>query len=231
MTGTFINVAAILAGTVLGMGVIGPLARRHQTIIVQAVGLAVVLIGLRMALGAEQLVIIIISLAMGAVIGEELALEERLRQAGAWLEARFAREGGDFVNGFMTATLVYCVGAMAIMGPLQDGLTGEYDILLAKSALDGVTSIVFASTMGLGVAFSIIPLFIYQGSITLLAHSLEPLFSAAAITDMTATGGLLIVAIGLNLLGITALKVANLLPAILLAPVMVALVAGVVELM
>ncbi len=209
------------------MGLFGPLARRHQTVVVQAVGLAVILIGLRMALGAEQLVIIIISLAAGAVIGEELALEERLRQAGAWLKERFAGEGGDFVNGFMTSTLVYCVGAMAIMGPLQDGLTGEYDILLAKSTLDGVTSIIFASTMGIGVAFSIIPLFLYQGSITLLAHSLEPLLSPAAITDMTATGGLLIVAIGLNLLGITKLRVANLLPAILLAPLLVLAVAAI----
>lgn len=227
MTGTFINVAAILTGTALGMGVIGPLARRHQTIVVQAVGLAVLLIGFRMALGAEQLVIIIISLAMGAVLGEELALEARLRRIGCWLETRFAGEGGDFVNGFMTATLVYCVGAMAIMGPLQDGLTGEYDILVAKSALDGVTAIAFASSMGIGVAFSIIPVFLYQGSITLLAHSLEPLLSPAAVSDMTATGGLLIVALGLNLLGITKLRVANLLPAILLAPVLVLLVAAI----
>lgn len=201
-------------GSALGLWLAGPLARRHQESLIRAVGLVVLVIGARMAFDGRNLPLIIIGLAVGTIIGEEARLEHRLEEFGRVLEVRFARGQGDFLRGFLTATLVYCVGAMAIMGALEDGLTGSYTILLAKSALDGITAVVFASTMGPGVAFSAIPVLLYQGSITLLARTLEPLLTPATIADMTATGGLLIVGIGLNLLGVTRLRLANLLPGV-----------------
>lgn len=210
-----------MAGSALGIWIVGPQARRHHDAVIRATGLAVVMIGARMALEAQQLLLIIIGLAAGTVIGEELRLEQRLELFGRALEARFSRAHGDFVRGFMTASLVYCVGAMAIMGALEDGLTGKYDILVAKSALDGITAVVFSSSMGVGVAFSAIPVLLYQGTITLAARVLEPLLSQGTITDMTATGGLLIMGIGLNLLGVTRLKLANLLPSLGVVAVLV----------
>lgn len=221
---------SILLGSLLGLWLAGPLARRHQAALIHAVGLAVLVIGARMALDAQNLPLIIIGLAAGTIIGEEARLEQRLEDLGRALETRFSRGSGDFVRGFLTATLVYCVGAMAIMGALEDGLTGSYTILMAKSALDGITAVVFASTMGPGVAFSAIPVLLYQGSITLLARTLEPWLTPAAIAGMTATGGLLIVGIGLNLLGLTRLRLANHLPSVgvvaILVRVMEAFTAG-----
>jgi len=208
-------------GSALGLWLAGPLARRHQESVIRAVGLAVAVIGVRMASGAQNLPLIIIGLAAGTIMGEEARLEHRLEEFGRILEARFSRGQGEFVRGFITATLVYCVGAMGIMGALEDGLTGSYTILLAKSALDGITAVVFASSMGPGVAFSAVPVFLYQGTITLLARTLEPLLTPGTITDMTATGGLLIVGIGLNLLGVTRLRLANLLPAVGVVAVLV----------
>lgn len=221
---------SILLGSLLGLWLAGPLARRHQAALIHAVGLAVLVIGARMAFDAQNLPLIIIGLAGGTIIGEEARLEQRLEELGRALETRFSRGRGDFVRGFLTATLVYCVGAMAIMGALEDGLTGSYTILMAKSALDGITAVVFASTMGPGVAFSAIPVLLYQGTITLLARTLEPLLTPAAIAGMTATGGLLIVGIGLNLLGLTRLRLANHLPGVgvvaILVRVMEAFTAG-----
>lgn len=218
-------------GSALGLSLAGPLARRHQESLIRAVGLAVLVIGARMAFDGRNLPLIIIGLAAGTIIGEEARLEQRLEEFGRVLEVRFSRGQGDFLRGFLTATLVYCVGAMAIMGALEDGLTGTYTILLAKSALDGITAVVFASTMGPGVAFSAIPVLLYQGSITLLARTLEPLLTPATIADMTATGGLLIIGIGLNLLGVTRLRLANLLPSVGVVAILVrvaeALAAGI----
>jgi uncharacterized membrane protein YqgA involved in biofilm formation len=166
-----------------------------------------------MALGGVRILITIIALALGALLGEEAGLDAKLEQVAKALQRRF-RGDGHFITGFMTASLVYCVGAMAVMGALQDGLTGDYEVLLAKSALDGITAIVFASTFGPGVAFSVLPVLVYQGSISLAARALEPLLEAGLVADMTCVGGLLIAVIGLNLLGVTRVKVANLLPAI-----------------
>jgi len=208
-------------GSGLGLWLAGPLARRHQESLIRAVGLAVLVIGARMALGGQNLPLIIIGLAAGTIMGEEARLEHRLEEFGRVLETRFSRGHGDFLRGFLTATLVYCVGAMAIMGALEDGLTGSYTILLAKSALDGITAVVFASTMGLGVAFSAIPVLLYQGTITLLARTVEPLLTPGTIADMTATGGLLIIGIGLNLLGVTRLRLANMLPSVVVVAILV----------
>lgn len=180
-------------------------------------GLAVALIGMKMALATENELIIIISLVVGGVIGEALALEERLAIFGERLQRLSGSGNSDFVKGFVTSSLVFCVGAMAVMGSLESGLTGNHKILFAKSLLDGIGAVVFASTMGIGVVFSSLAVLVYQGSITLLAGVVKTVMTEAVIAEMTATGGLLILAISSNILGIKKFKTANLLPAIFVA--------------
>lgn len=217
MLGTIVNSVAIIVGALLGNLIKQGIPERIKETIIQGIGLAVLLIGMSMALETNNVLIVILSLVIGGVVGEKLKIEERLDNLGSWLEKKVGQEKGDVAKGFVTASLVYCVGAMAIMGALESGLTGQHKTLYAKSALDGITSIIFASSMGLGVAFSSIPVFLYQGSITLGASLIKGFLNDAVITEMTATGGLLILGIGINILGIKKIKVGNLLPAIFAA--------------
>ena len=170
-----------------------------------------------MAIESNNILIIIFSMVIGGLIGEAINIDRRLESLGEKLNARFGSGEAEFVQGFVTSSLVYCIGAMAIMGSLESGLTGNHEILYAKAVLDGVSAIVFASTMGIGVAFSGIAVFIYQGSITLLAGIVKVFMTDAIITEMTATGGLLIIAIASSILGIKKFNIANLLPAIFVA--------------
>lgn len=219
LRGTIVNVFVIVIGSLLGNLLQSRFPKGIQERAMQGMGLAVLLIGLRMALTDNRSLLIIISLILGAAIGETLRIEENLNRAGIFLEKRFHRsgDGASFAEGFLRASLLFCVGAMAIMGSLQEGITGDPSILYAKSALDGFSSMAFASTMGLGVAFSALPVFIYQGSIALSAQYVEAFLTAPAIDLMTSTGGLLIVGIGINMLEIGRIKVGNLLPAIFIA--------------
>jgi len=220
VTGTIINAAAVIAGGLLGTYIVKGIPEKIKGTVIQGIGLSVTYIGLKTAWETKNPLILIISLALGGAIGELLHIEEGLESLGRNLEKKFSYGDGSFSKGFITATLVYCVGAMAIMGSLEDGLTGRYDILLAKSALDGITAIIFSSTMGLGVAFSALPLLLYQGTITLLAQQLKPLLTTNVVAEMTAAGGLLILGIGLNLLQATKIRIAALLPAILIAAIL-----------
>jgi uncharacterized membrane protein YqgA involved in biofilm formation len=158
--------------------------------------------------------LVIISLAVGSLLGELLKIEDLLERLGDWLESKFAEGKGDISPGFVTGSLFFCVGAMAIVGSLESGLSGNYQTLLAKSMLDGISSVVLASSLGIGVIFSAVPVFIYQGAITVAASFLQPFLNAAVIREMSAAGGLLIMAIGLNLREIPKIKVGNMLPAI-----------------
>ena len=163
--------------------------------------------------------VIIFSLVLGALIGEAMKIEKRLGDLGDFFESRVAAKSSDsssFSRGFVTASLVFCVGSMAIVGSLESGLTGNHQTLFAKSVLDGVTSVIFASTMGLGVMFSSVAVFLYQGMITLTAVFMKNFLVAETIEQMTSVGGMLIVAIGFNMLKITAIRVGNLIPAIFL---------------
>jgi uncharacterized membrane protein YqgA involved in biofilm formation len=216
LTGTLVNVAAICAGAVTGRyaGRFVP-NKMRQTVMV-GLGLSVVLIGLQLALKSRQPMIVIGSLIVGGVLGELLRLETRLESFGQWLQGRFAG-AGNIAEGFVAASLLYCVGAMAIMGALQDGFSGTPTILYAKAALDGVASIALASTLGIGVLFSAAPVAIYQGGITLAAESARSLLTEPVVLEMNAVGGLLIIAIGLDLLGIKRLPVGNMLPAVFVA--------------
>ena len=217
MLGTIANALAIIVGGLIGLLFGKGIAEKYKQTILQGVALSVILVGWKSALAADQLLIVIVSMVAGATIGEGLNIEGRLERLGQWLEARVsAGPGSSLARGFVTASLVFCVGSMAIVGSLESGLTGNHQTLFAKSILDGVISIVFASTMGAGVLFSSAAVFLYQGLITLAAVFLKPLLAAATVAQMTAVGGLLIVAIGLNMLGMVKIRVGNLLPAIFL---------------
>lgn len=218
MKGTLVNVAAIAIGSVAGLLLQKGIEEKYQKIVLQALGLAVLVIGFQMAEKSLNILIVILSLAIGALIGEWLDLDGKLNQFGAQLGAKFSSgDAGRFSEGFVTASLMYCVGAMAIVGALQDGLTGDSSTLYAKSLLDGVSSVVFSSTLGIGVLFSAASVFVYQGAITLMASVVSSWLSTEMIAEMTATGGVLIIAISINMLEITKIKIASLLPAILIA--------------
>ena len=212
MVGTVVNTLAIVAGSLLGISLRRGISDAYKETVIAAIGLAVLLIGLKSALQTDDLLLVIISLAMGAVIGEMLRIEVRLEALGRWIGSQMGRAGEGVAQGFVTASLVFCVGAMAIIGSLESGLTGNHQTLFAKSLLDGVTSVIFASTLGIGVIFSSVSVLIYQGAITLAAAYLKPFLTAGVVAQMSAVGGLLIVAIGLNILDIKKLRIGNMLP-------------------
>ena len=219
MLGTIVNVIAIICGSLLGLLFRKGIPDNYKEIIMSGIGLSVILIGVKSALSSDQLLIVIFSVIIGAGIGEFFKIEAKLESLGSYFERKLASKSSDtgsFARGFVTASLVFCVGSMAIVGALESGLTGNHQTLFAKSILDGVTSLIFASSLGIGVLFSGVAVFLYQGAITLTAVFMKNLLVAETISQMTSVGGLLILAIGLNLLGITKIRVGNLLPGIFL---------------
>ena len=211
------NTGAVVAGSLLGVMIGKRLPDRVKTIVMQALGLSVVLIGLQMALSGTRPLLVIGSLLLGAVTGELMDVEGRIASVGEWLKRRFRSESSTFVQGFVTASVLYCTGAMVIVGSIRDGTVGDPSILYVKSLLDGVASIAFASSLGSGVAFSALSVFVVQGSITLLASKLAFLQGPGVIEAVTATGGLLILGIGINILEIKQIRVGNLVPALVYA--------------
>ena len=218
MQGTLANVLAIILGAILGTLFGRQLPEKIKNTVMQGVGLVVLFIGLDMALETENLLIVLLSILAGAVIGELLSIQERLNKWGEKLKNRFDSTGGSlFTQGFVSSSLIYCVGALAVMGPLESGLKGEHSILYAKSILDGVMSIVLSATFGIGVAFSALAVLLYQGSITLMAGWVSTFLTEAVISEITATGGILIIGLGIIILDIKDIKVGNLLPSLLFA--------------
>ena len=214
MLGTIVNTVAIIIGSLLGLVFRGGIPKKYNITIMQAISLAVILIGLKMALKTDAILLVIFSLVIGSLIGEFLKIEGRLESLGKRLETRFAKAGDVISKGFVFTSLIFCVGSMAIVGSLESGLTGNHQTLFAKSALDGISSIIFTSSLGIGVIFSSISVFIYQGLITASASLMKPFLITPVINQMSAVGGLLIMAIGCNLLEIQKIKVGNMLPAI-----------------
>ena len=217
MTGTLVNTGAVLAGSLLGVAAGKRLPERFKTILMQALGLSVLLLGLQMALSGSRPLLSIGSLLVGALVGEALRVEHGLTELGSWLRRRFRSRSGTFVEGFVSASLLYCTGAMMIVGSIQDGTVGDPSTLYVKALLDGVASVALASSLGIGVAFSAATVLVTQGIITLLASQLLFLQDPAVLEAVTATGGLLIVAIGLNLLGVAKIRTGNLMPAVFFA--------------
>ncbi|MGB9812589.1 MAG: DUF554 domain-containing protein [Thermovenabulum sp.] len=218
MLGTIVNSLSIIIGSLMGYFLKNQFSDDIKSTIMQGLSLTVMLIGISMSIKTKNLLVVTLSIVTGAIIGEVLKIEEGLNKIGGQLEKRFSNNEGEFTKAFVTASLVYCVGAMAIMGSIESGLNGNHGILFVKSILDGVSSIVFTSSLGIGVAFSSIPVFIYQGAITLSAKFIKAYLNDDVIREMTATGGLLIFGIGINMLsGNSRIKVGNLLPAIFTA--------------
>lgn len=216
LTGTLINAAAIVVGGSVGLILKGGIPKKIKITMLQGVGLCVLLIGI---LGLDKVnneMVVIISVVIGAIIGEAIDIDQRFENLGLKIEKAFKGGKSNVAEGFVTCSLLFCVGAMAITGALESGLMGKHNILSSKAILDGITSVIFASTMGVGVVLSGASVFIYQGIIAVGASFVKDILGAYAISDMTAIGSLLIIAIGFNLLNITKIKIANLLPAVFL---------------
>lgn len=228
MTGTILNVVTVLIGGILGAVLGGRLPERVRETVMHGLGLLVLVIGMQMALTTRNLLIVLASILVGGILGELLGIQTRLDALGQKLEERFARggEAGTFTRGFVTASLIFCVGPLSILGSIQDGLLGDFNLLAIKSTLDGFAGLAFASTLGIGVAFAAIPVLVYQGAISLAAMVLGTALGAVSretpwVIEMSATGGVLIMGISMILLNLKQVRVANLLPAVLFAPAIV----------
>jgi uncharacterized membrane protein YqgA involved in biofilm formation len=229
MTGTLLNVATVILGSIFGLLFGARLPERIRHTIIAGLGLFVAALGLQMFLKVENPLVVLGGLLIGGLLGEWWRIEEGLRSLGAILEKRFAggngeiSEGNRFIRGFLTASLVYCIGPMTILGSIQDGL-GDYRILAIKAVLDGFASLVFASSLGAGVMFSALVILIFQGGISLLAAQLQSLMTASMMNEMTATGGVLLLGIAISsLLEIKPIRVGSFLPALIVSPLIVAI--------
>lgn len=221
LLGTIVNGICIVLGTLIGK-LFTRIPENTKETVMKVIGLAVFLLGTQMGFKSNEFLIVIISLVVGAVLGEWIDLDRKLNNVGNWLERKLgSKQQGSVSKGFVTATLIFVIGAMAVVGSLDSGLRGDHQVLYTKSIIDGFTSIVLATTLGIGVMFSAIPVMLYQGSIALFATQIDlfvpPALLELLIFEITATGGVMIMAIGLNIIGITAIRVANLLPGILVA--------------
>lgn len=221
LVGTLVNTGAVIAGSLIGLLLGNILPERLRETVMKGLGLCTLFIGITGMLGGSNALITIISVAAGAVIGELWDLDGRLNRFAESLEKKFQRDkkgGPSLAEGFVTASLVFCVGAMTIVGALNDGLTGNHEMLFTKATLDFVSSMIFASSLGVGVMMAAAAVLVIQGSIASLASLVAPLLqqNAATIPEMTVVGSVLIMGLGLNMLGVTKLKVMNYVPAIFL---------------
>lgn len=226
MTGTLLNIAAVLAGSILGLLLGARIPAKLKETIIAGMGIFIVAMGLQMFLKTENSLIVLGAVLVGTLLGEWWRVEDRIHRLGEILEQRFSpgEEDGSnkFVRGFLTASLLFCVGPIAILGSIQDGLSGDYSLLAVKSVLDGFASLAFASTLGIGVAFSALLLLVYQGGISLISAQLDAFVTASMVNELTATGGILLIAIGIsNLLEIKKMRAGNMVPGLLVAPALV----------
>jgi len=225
LLGTIVNGVLIIIGTLFGK-LLNRIPEGMKGTVMHAIGLAVMVLGLQMGFKSDNFLIVILSLVFGAVIGEFFALEDKLNSLGNWLERKIGSNGqGSISQGFVTATLIFVIGAMGIIGALDSGIRNDHDVLYTKAIIDGFTALILTTTLGIGVLFSAVPVVIYQGLIALFATQIDQFVPQALmdsfIKEMTATGGVMIFAIGLNLTGIIKIRVANLLPGILVTGIIV----------
>lgn len=239
MTGTIINIVTVLIGGVLGILFGARLPERVRQTVIAGLGLFTAAIGLQMFFKTGNPIIVLISLLVGGLLGEWWRIEDGLRELGNILEQRFTKPStlaedqlvtlrtgkeSNFIKGFLTASLVFCIGPMTIIGSIQDGLTGDYSLLAIKSVLDGFASLAFASTLGIGVLFSTLVILVYQGGLSLLAFQAQTLISAEMMNELTAAGGVLLLGVAISsLLEIKPIRVGNFLPALIIAPLIVAI--------
>lgn len=234
--GTIVDVSAIIVGSCVGLVLRKGLPKKWEETIIQGIGLSVIVIGLQMALKSSDIMVVILSLVFGIIIGETIDIEKRLNQFGQLLGKKVSREkdleatgqkddsvANVIAEGFVTATLMYCIGAMAIIGSINDGLRGDYSVLFTKSILDGIIAIILTANLGIGVVFSAISVGVYQGILTVLAGALGPFMTDGLIVEISAIGGVMIVALGFNMMKITKIRIANMLPGILFVPIVMKL--------
>jgi uncharacterized membrane protein YqgA involved in biofilm formation len=225
MIGTLINTATVIVGSTLGTFLRVHFPDRVRQMVMWGMGLTSLVIGLQMSFTTKNILVVLGSLLTGGIVGELVRLHEGLNRLGDILQAKLTAEKDSMISkGFVTASLLFCVGPMTILGSIQDGLSGDYTLLATKSILDGFASLALAASMGWGVLFAALTVLIYQGALTLGAGLAKMLLTEPMVAEMTATGGTLILAIGLNLLDLTTIRVANYLPALVLAPIVVAVV-------
>lgn len=226
-TGTIVNVAAIAAGSLVGLVVGRGIKEKYQETVIYGLALCVILLGLQMAFQGKHILITIVSLVIGSIMGEALDIEDKLEKVGLWLAQKVqqAKGKGDagtdaFVEGFLSTSLLYCVGAMAIVGSIQDGLTGDATTLYTKALIDGLSGIIYASNMGIGVLFSALSVGVYQGTLTALAGLLGPYMSQTVVQEIAASGGLMILGVGINMTKLLKIRVGNMLPGLVVAGVL-----------
>jgi uncharacterized membrane protein YqgA involved in biofilm formation len=225
MIGTTINVTTVIAGSVIGTAIGNRLPERIRTTVLQGLGIITSVIGLQMALQTKNILIVLGAVLAGGILGELLRISDALDWLGSSLQSLLSRGGTSrFSEGFVTASLLFCIGPMAILGSIQDGLSGDYQLLAVKSTLDGFAAIAFSASLGWGVGCAAVSILVFQGTITLLAGVLERLLNEAMILEMTATGGIIIVGIGIKLLNLKEIRLASFLPALVLAPIIVIVV-------
>lgn len=214
-TGTVVDVIAIVAGSLTGVLFHARIPNRIKTIVFQGLGLSTLLIGAQMALKAQNLLVVIVSLLIGTIAGEAIQLEHCVERIGSYIKRTLQSKNETFTEGFVTASILICVGAMSILGSIADGLRHDHTILFTKAILDGFSAIALASTLGIGVMFSAIPILLYQGSISVFASYLQSFLSPPLMSELTAVGGLLVIGVALGLLDIKKMKVINMLPSII----------------
>lgn len=230
LLGTLVNAVLIIVGAIIGRLLKGIPENMKQTVM-NAIGIAVIVLGIQMGLKSNNFVVVIICLVVGGVIGEWIDLDKGLNRLGQYVERKFgakASQGGSVAQGFVTGTLIFVIGAMGVLGALNSGLQNDHELLISKGIIDGFTSIILSATLGIGVLLSAIPVAIYQGAIAIFATQITKLVPEAAmelfLQEMTATGGIMIIAIGLNLLGLTKIRVANLLPSLVIVAIAVSII-------
>lgn len=215
MLGTWINVFAIIVGSIIGLFLKKGLSKSLQDSLMQALGLVTLVIGLSSALKSEIMFLVVVSLVIGTIFGELIDIDEKLVRLGDLLESKVKSSDSNISVAFVSTSILYCVGAMAIIGSLESAIQNNHQTLITKSILDGISSIIFTSSMGIGVIFSSVSVLVYQGTITLFAQKLAGFISDPMIVELSAVGGVMILGIGLNMLKLTKIKIANLLPALL----------------
>jgi hypothetical protein len=220
--GTLINVGAVIAGSLVGLFFHARLPKRFTTVAFQGIGLFTLFIGFTMAAKTKSLLVLVFSIVLGAITGELLDIDRLLNRFGEWLKVRLKLGNERFAEGLVTAFLLFCMGSMTVLGAIEEGLGGRPNLLAAKSVLDGFASLALAASLGIGVLFSVIPLLIYQGGLTLLAGSLHAVLSNAVVNEVSAAGGLILIGLGITTLEIKQLKVLNMLPALVFAGVLAA---------
>ncbi|GHV81664.1 membrane protein [Spirochaetia bacterium] len=222
MLGTIVNTAVIVVCALIGCFLIRGIPERFEEILRKAIGLSIIYVGLKGAFDNQRVLLLIMSLVIGAILGELINIDKLMNRAGCWAERKLGMSGGSFSHGFVSASILFCSGSMAIVGSMQSGMSGNHETLFAKSILDGSISLVFGASMGIGVVFSAIPVFLYQGAIALASMAVKDMLTPDIIREMSAVGNLLVAAIGFNFLSIKEIKVANLIPAIFIPWVYIA---------